>query len=295
MNCMLRIGLLAALLLGATPARAHEPLWGETPITFGFGVIHPEVKFKYFDAGTVRRGGERMRMFEQEYMVDYGFSPKLNVRLMIPYYNALHERRAGGGVRSTTVSGVGDLSLRAKTRIAARQEIGVNQQQSIFYGIKLPTGDDGHRLAGERLDPHSQTGTGNPGIMLGYAWDLERLDDTTWASVVWNRDVGGGFRMGDMLMFDAAYGRWFKPQVEASDLGLNTAFGIHGEFHADDPLGSGRDANNGHRLFGFHVTQMFIQGNHQLRFGVFVPVARSGAQDHSDYPYELRFAFETFF
>lgn len=293
---LLRALLAALLAAGApAPAAAHEPLWGETPITFGFGVIHPEVKFRYFDAGSTRGGGERMRMFEQEYMIDYGFSPKLNVRLMIPYYNNLHQERSRGRLRSTTVSGVGDLHLRAKSRIYSRQEIGLNEQQSVLYGIKLPVGEEGHRLGRHRIDPHSQTGTGNPGLLLGYAWDLERIQDTTWASLVWTRDLGGGFRMGDMVALDAAYGYWFKQQGEAADLGLNTALGLHGEWHAEDPIGKGRTAGNSHRLLGIHLTQMFIRGNHQFRVGVMVPVLRGGQGDHTDFPYELRMAFETFF
>ena len=89
--------------------------------------------------------------------------------------------------------------------------------------------------------------------------------------------------------------RPFRRQREADDLGLNTAVGLHAEYHADDPLGGGRDADNGHRLLGLQATQMFIKGAHQFRIGVFVPVLRGGAQDHSDFPYELRIAFETFF
>lgn len=286
----------ALLLLSCAPAAAHEPLWGETPITFGFGVIHPEYKVRLFDAGSTRRGGERMKMFEQEFMADYGFSPRLNIRLMAPYFNNVHQMRVGGRVRSSVVSGLGDITIRAKSRISAKQGVGISQLQSVLFGVKLPTGRDDHRApGGGRLDPHSQTGTGNPGIVLGYAWDLERIADTTWASVVWKRDIGGGFRMGDMVELDAAYGYWFKRQNEAAELGLNTALGFHGEVHLDDPVGGGRDAGNAHKLLGLHLTQMVIKGNHQLRAGIFVPLMRSGAQDHTDYPYELRFAFETFF
>lgn len=298
---LLAVGALVAAA-SAPPAAAHEPLWGETPITFGFGVMHAEARYMLMDAGS----RDRMRMFEQEYMVAYGFSPKLNLRLEIPYHNNLHEARGGhrhhrpgpgfNRKHSTFVSGPGDVSIRAKSRISARQGIGTNQQQSVLYGLKLPTGADDHRIPGVgRLEPHSQAGTGNFGTVLGYAWDLERLQDTTWASIVWTRDIGGGFRMGDMLLFDAAYGYWVRPQRVATDLGFNTALGLHGEWHDNDPIGGGRHAGNRHALLGVHLTQMVIRGTHQFRVGVLVPFVRSGSEDHTDFPYEFRAAFETFF
>ena len=49
-------GLIAAFTLGVqTTARAHEPLWGETPQTFAFGVIHPEaVSYTHLTLPTKR-------------------------------------------------------------------------------------------------------------------------------------------------------------------------------------------------------------------------------------------------
>jgi hypothetical protein len=290
---ILGMGVLALL---AAPVHAHEPLWGETPTVFGFGVIHPEVKWMYFDAGSTRNGGERMRMFEQEAMIDYAPSAAINLRLEVPYYSNLHEEVVNGEKRSSAISGLGDITLRAKRRFSARQNVGLNVQQSLLYGIKLPTGESHHRAPdGSRADPHDQTGTGRLGILLGYAWGRETIEDTVWASLVWTRDLGSGFRMGDMVMLDAAYGRWVIRPNEASQLGLNIAVGLHGEYHRDDPIGDGQDAGNGHRLFGIQVTPILTKGTHQFRVGVFVPLARSGAQDHTDFDYELRAAFETFF
>jgi hypothetical protein len=237
-----------------------------------------------------------MRMNEVETMLDYAPSTAINLRIEIPYYNNLHEEVVGGQRRAVVISGLGDITLRAKRRFSARQDVGLNVQHSLLYGIKLPTGESHHRDPdGERADPHDQTGTGKLGFLLGYAFDRERIDDTIWTSVVWTRDVGEGFRMGDMVNLDAAWGPWLIRPNEASQTGLNLAVGLHGEYHADDPLGDGRDADNGHRLLGFQVTPIMTQGNHQLRFGLFVPVIRGGAQDHTDFPYEIRAAFETFF
>ena len=293
------VGLMVPLILYAiasTPVKAHEPLWGETPIVFSSGLVHPEVKFKYMDAGDAGDGGERTRMFEQEYMIAYAPRPSLNLRLEVPYHNTLRQEMVDGRVRSAVISGLGDITLGAKSRFKARQEEGLSIQHTLLYGIKFPTGRSDHRDPdGERAAPHDQTGTGKPGIMLGYAVDRETLKDTIWANVEWHRDLGGGFRMGDMIEFNAAYGRWVKFANEADQLGVNLAVGLVGEIHRDDPLGSGRKANNGHRLLGIHVTPIFTKGTSQFRIGVMVPVYRRGPEDHTDFPYELRAAFETFF
>src|SRR3712207_9489495 len=91
--------ILVLVVLGtapAAPAAAHEPLWGETPSVFGFGVLHPELRMMYFDAGRVGRGGTRMRMFEQEYVLGYAPTTATNFRIEIPYHNNLHQAREIG-------------------------------------------------------------------------------------------------------------------------------------------------------------------------------------------------------
>jgi hypothetical protein len=291
----LAVLLGAASVLLAAPARAHEPLWGETPTVFGFGIIHPEVRFGYRDAGSAR-GGVRQRMWEQETMVQYAPSTRLNLMLEVPWMQSLRETRRGGRPRRVVINGLGDAELTAKRRFSVRQAEGLNVQQSLIYGLKLPTGESNHRdVGGGRADPHDQTGTGKPGLILGYAWDRERIDDTVWASVRYHRDLGGGFRMGDALEADTAYGRWLIRPNEASQPGLNLALGLHGELHRADRLEGGRSAGNAHHLLGVQVTPIFTRGSHQVRFGMFVPFARSGPGDHADFPYEVRFAFETFF
>lgn len=284
------------LLLAAAPASAHEPLWGETPTVFGFGIIHPEVRFDYRDSGSLAGGGIRQRMWEQETMVQYAPSTAVNLMLEVPWMESIREQRIGGRRRQVVINGLGDLRLLAKRRFHLEQGEGLNIQHSLVYGLKLPTGESGERdVSGRRADPHDQPGTGKPGLVLGYAWDRERLNDTIWGSLMWDHDLGGGFRMGDMLEADLAYGYWLKRANEAKELGYNLAGGLHGEFHADDPLDHGRSANNGHELLGFQLTNILTKGNHQFRLGVFIPFVHRGPGDHADFPYEVRCAFETFF
>lgn len=290
----MRATLMGALLLLtlAVPASAHEPLWGETPTVFGFGVIHPELRFAFRDAGSTRHGGIRQRLFEEEAMVQYAPSTAVNLMLEIPWMESIRETRG----RRVTLNGLGDIELLAKRRFHVEQGEGLNVQHSLIYGIKLPTGESDLRdVTGRRADPHDQPGTGRPGLVLGYAWDRERIEDTIWASLRYHHDLGGGFRMGEMVEADAAYGRWLKRANEVKELGFNLAAGLHGEFHDDDPLEAGASAGNGHKLLGFQLTPILTKGNHQLRLGVFVPFVRSGPADHAGFPAEFRFAFETFF
>jgi hypothetical protein len=291
--------LMTGVMMGVlgAPAEAHEPLFGETPIVFGPGVIHPEAKFMYFDAGsTGRRGGERMRMFEQEYMVDYGISRYLNLRLEAPYLNNTHGENVGGRVQRTTLSGLGDIMLRAKYRFGLKQATGFQMQHSALFGIKLPTGASNHRFPnGARLNPSEQAGSGKPGFLLGYAWDRETIKDTLWASARWMRDVGGGFRRGDHLELDTAYGYWFKRANTPDELGIIVPIGLHAELAGSDRLDGGRSAGNGYRVAGLQLTGIATKGRNQYRIGVFVPLLRSGDPISTDYPVQIRAAFETFF
>jgi hypothetical protein len=278
------------------PAAAHEPLWGETPTVFGFGIFHPEVRMGYRDAGSTQNGGERQRLLEQETMLQYAPRPALNLLLEIPWVQNTVESRVGGELRRATLSGLGDINIHAKSRISAKQEVGFQLQQTVMYGLKLPTGRSHHRNQfGERAEPHDQPGTGKWGLLLGYAADRETLKDTVWGSVIYTRDLGGGFRMGDMVDANIAYGRWLIQPNEAAELGLNLAVGLHGEWHADDYLNGGARADNGHHLIGVHLTPIVTKGTYQYRLGVLVPIIRGGKESHTDFPVEVRFAVETFY
>ena len=281
---------------GGPSALAHEPLWGETPIVFSSGLLHPEIKVKFMDAGDASDGGERSRMFEQEYMVQYAPSTRLNLRLEVPLRRNLRQELVGGQVRSTLINGLGDIVLSGKSRVGIKQEEGLSIQQTVVYGVKLPTGQSHHLDPdGDRASPHDQTGSGKPGIVLGYAIDRETIKDTIWANVEYRRDLGKGFRMGDMMEFNLAYGRWLRIANEADDLGFNLAAGIYGELHRNDFMGGGVRAANKHTLVGLHITPIITKGRNQFRVGALVPIYRRGPEDHVRFPIELRAAVETFF
>lgn len=286
-----------SLLLGglsALPAAAVEPLWGDMPLTLGKGTFHPVWRTRFLDAGN--RGSGRMRMWEQELMLEYAPTADLNLRLDLPYQNTLQQMGAG----STFVSGLGDVMLRGKQRVGGTRGMGMQSQHSLYYGVKLPTGDDGHHLrfpggARQRLNPVDQTGTGNPGILLGYGWTHEELWDAVWAGATWRRDIGGGFRAGDNVEANATFARWLKRPDEAEELGIKLSAGADGRFHGADSLGRGGSAGNSFGYAGFHVTPVITRGNQILQMGVFVPVVRGGTHHRVDFPFELRLGIESYF
>lgn len=296
---MTRLLALILLLGVVTPAAAVEPLWGEMPLTLGRSTFHPMIRTRYFDAGN--RNSSRMRMWEQELMLEYAPSTALNVRLDIPYLQNIQQVRQGGRSGNSFVSGLGDMTLRAKQRISASRGEGSQSQHSVFYGVKLPTGQDDHHYSfrggvpRRRLDPIDQSGTGNPGLLLGYGWTGETLERAAWAGITWRRDIGGGFRLGDTLEATGTVAQWVKRPNEAEELGIKLSAGLFGQYHTADTDSRGRSAGNEFGYGGFHFTPVITRGNYILQTGIFVPVVRGGAQNRVDFPFEFRFGIETYF
>lgn len=278
--------------LSATPAHAVEPLWGDMPLTLGKDTLHPVWRSRYRDAGG---SGNRMRMWEQELMLEYAPSARLNLRLDLPYLNNLQERGRG----SAFVSGLGDITLRAKQRLSAARGEGSQSQHSLFYGLKLPTGASDKRYdAGpgpRRLDPIDQAGTGQPGLLLGYGWTGETLENAYWSSVVWQRDVGGGFRRGDLVDGTATSARWLKRADAAEELGIKLSLGLNGQYHAADVREGGRGAGNEFGYLGLQLAPVITRSNSIFQVGVLVPFLRTGARHRTDFPFEVRVGVETFF
>jgi hypothetical protein len=264
------------------------------PLTLGKSTLHPVWRSRYRDAGS--SGGNRMRMWEQDLMLEYAPSAALNLRVDLSYLNNLQESRGGG---SAFVSGLGDVTLRAKQRLAVKRGEVSQSQHSLFYGLKLPTGSSHERFdsgsGNRRLDPIDQAGTGKPGVLLGYGWTGETLHDAYWSSIVWQRDLGGGFRRGDQLEATATAARWLKRANAADELGVKLSMGLNGQYHDADVRERGGSAENEFGYLGLHLTPVITRSNYIFQAGVLVPVLRTGASHRTDFPYELRIGVETFF
>ena len=291
------LATLTAVQASRVPAFAHEPLWGETPTVFGPHVLHPEIRFGFMRRGTHTDPGDMSaEEFDQEYGLQYGINRFVNARLRLPAMHMEVTQNIAGTDDEDLVTGVGDAILDVKYRFRLHQDTGLQRSQALIAGWKLPTGDD-DRVApdGSRLPPSDQPGSGKHGVEIGWAGDIEHLTDTWWGSVFYDHELGGGFRKGDMVEVDAAYGRWLVRPGTADDLGFMLAFGVHGEDAASDELEDGSSAENSYRVAGLQMTPIITKGRMQIRVGVFVPLAEDGDESRTDFPYELKAGWEMFF
>jgi len=288
---------IGVALGSVAPVLAHEPLWGETPVIFGPGVIHPEIKIRLVrTGGTPDPGDMRSRMIEQECGLQYGINRFVNVQIMLPVTSMDLDENIAGTVQRTRVSGMGDAMLKAKYRFHLRQEVGFQTAQTLVAGWKIPTGSDQRTGPdGSRLPPGDQPGSARHGIEIGYAYDRERLANSFWASLFFDHEFGDGFRRGDAGELDATYGWWLLRPNVAEELGVNLAVGLHAEASASDRLDGGASALTAHRVAGIHLTPIITKGRNQYRVGLFVPVFKGGNTEETDFGYEIRAGWEMFF
>jgi len=263
------------------PSSAHEPLWGESPQTFGFGVWHPEIRFGFQKEFLLLRGATRLnnpealrRMrFDSVLGIQYAPKTSMNVRIEIPYSIVQSSDRIGGVPRTSRTSGLGDIMLSAKSRFAQRFGEDWKEHQAYTVGLQLPTGQHGGREAsGALLEPSEQPGSGKWGYSLGYAYAYERLKDTLWVSAMFMGDIGGAGSKGEMFTLDANYGYWFKRAHKPQDLGVILAAGTHYEWMGKDRLTMGAAPDTGYSLSALQVSLIATKGTFQFRAGALLPL-----------------------
>ncbi len=273
--------LLAVGLLVPAMAHAHEPLWGESPQTFGFGVLHPEIRFAWENDSALLRGATRianpdaLRMTRLDLLPSVQFAPRptLNLKIEAPLAAVTTQQRIQGRLRTQSVVGLGDVVVSAKNRF--KQHITENYKTQLSYtvGLKLPTGlHNGRMPDGSLLSPSNQPGSGQFGVQLGFAFDYERIKDTVYFSASYRHELTGSYRLGDQLLADVTYGRWLRLANKTGELGVFCAVGPHGEFSDHDHQVGGVDGNSGRSLVGMQASIIAIKGQAQFRAGLLIPV-----------------------
>jgi len=125
------------------------------------------------------------------------------------------------------VAGIGDALLSAKYRFHLRQEKGSRRARRWSFGWKAPTGDDDRGAAGGNAPaPLRSAGKRRHGVEIGYATDRDAARRFGMDERLLQARFGRGFRRGDALEVDAAYGRWVvRPNVMGT--WASTGVGVH--------------------------------------------------------------------
>lgn len=264
----------------AQNASAHEPLWGESPQTFAFRILHPELRYGFENDDLLLRGSTRLgnpdllRRTRSEGLFSLQYAPKtsLNLRIDVPFTQVLTSQRVGGTLRHSGTTGLGNISLSAKSRFYQKFGPDWKVHQAYVIGLSLPTGAGGFYPDGSRIAPSDAPGSNKFGVMLGYSYAYERLQDTVWASAMFASDLGRAGSRGANIEVDANYGYWIRRARKPQDLGLILAGGLHYQYQGQDRIESGNDPNSGYDTAGLQASVIATKGQAQFRAGILVPV-----------------------
>ncbi len=263
------------ILLSPYTSEAHEPIFGLGPHTIFKGGVGVEVEIegeKASGAGQV----EKETVLHTE--IIYGITADTSVTLAVP--NIIDRTREAGG-EEKSISGLGDVSLRAKYRFWRRDRPGVQDAMAFVAGVKLPTGDD---TSTPRL------GSGSTDFTFALAAARESLTWYYFGDVRYrlNTEGGSGLKKGDRLFADLALGvRPFPVEYLKPDLVLLVELNWE-TFMRDELSGVEIEDSGGDRLFvspSFFLTYR----NLAVKGGVQLPVhqALEGEQPEEDYRFKL--------
>ncbi len=278
------VAALSALILVGAPVRANELLWGDTPMTFGAGVVHPDLMVHWEDDDQFIHGRNvvplpvELRQSRSMTMLAVQWAPKpsLNIGVEVPYATMRMVMKDQDFAHHGALSGVGDVTVLVKSRVAQRISGVWKTMQAVTGGIKLPTAARGRYMSDEMpVAPSQRPGSRQLGVVLGYAASYNRLQDMAVFSTRYTKDVTGSERMGDQWTMDASYGRWLQRADQPEQLGICLLAGPHWERAGRDRWFGVRDPSTEHTLLGAQATLLVTKGQGTFRIGAMLPFRRN--------------------
>jgi hypothetical protein len=233
----------------ASPAAAHEPLFGLGPHSIGKYAWALESELEGGDDG-----------WANAYELAYGITPDVTVTAALPYLFGAEDRTAG----------IGDLAFRAKYRFLRRDVPGASDAFALHGGVKLPTGSRPERRS-----------SGTRDYFAGLSFGHEGRSDYAFADVRYR--INGsreGLDRGDVLSIDAAYGirPWKLGYLQPDAVFL---LEVLGQVTGRSSVGGVDDPSSGGKTIGIAPGILFSYRNVMLKAGVRIPlvVDLDGSQD----------------
>lgn len=227
---LVRLAVLAASLLSAVPAlacsvcNAGDPLVqaGDAATEEREVRLALETEWLTAEAEMPEMPGMVEELTQLSARVGAVFSPapRFNLVALLPVVRKEVATHGGGATHEEEVfSGIGDAEVGARWFVVDRSNFSSMSHQSfaLSAGTSLPTGENGAREAGVRLDEHSQLGTGGFGPYAGALWRLEQSRWHAFASVTGRvrSENRFGYRYGPSLGWSVQVQRQLHDRLAA--------------------------------------------------------------------------------
>lgn len=228
--------------------------------------------------------------------ISYGMSTDLTLAATIPY--ARKEVALGGGGRSATTDGLGDIFLFGKYRYYTSNYVGGSTQLAVIGGVKAPTGEtDAVDDAGNRLPMRLQIGSGSTDFVGALtATSVLDYDWAAHASLLYKRNTEGDrdYHFGDFVNYNLALIRqiYHEPYPGPE---LYAGVELNGEYSARDERKGTEVANTGgNRIFLSPTFEAFLSRNWTFESSVQIPVEEdlNGQQPEANTRLVLGFRFQ---
>lgn len=248
--------LAAAALAGVLAARpalacsvcaCGDPLLGSADPAAITGRLRLQLDTEYLrvDAGNEEDASLTDKLTQWSYRVNAVYRPidALSLVATLPLVSK-ELTTVGGGVsaHASDATGMGDAELAARYAVWRGVNLGIGrvQELALTAGTSLPTGANGLRHDGERIDEHGQPGTGAWGPFAGVHYRFEQGSWLGFASVSGRvrTENAHDYAYGSALLW-SAHGQYFPTKRVVVDLGVD------GRYAAVDKLAGGEVPNTG--------------------------------------------------
>jgi hypothetical protein len=239
--------------LAALPARAcsvcgcGDPLLTSTDPAAINGRLRLQFDTEYLrvDAGNEGDPALTDQLTQWSYRLNAVYRPTESLSLVATLPVVSKSIQTVGGGASTPMSdvtGLGDVEVAARYALWRGVNFGIGrvQELAVTAGTSTPTGPNGLRAGGERIDEHGQPGTGSWGPFAGIHYRFEEGSWLGFASLTGRMHTENGYQYtyGSALLW-SVHGQYFPTKRVVVDLGVD------GRYAAVDELAGGTVVNTG--------------------------------------------------
>lgn len=229
------LAIAGALALRAAPALAcsvcgsGDPLLSASDPAALDGRLRLQLDTEYLRvrAGSAADPGVSERLTQRSYRLGVAWRVTEDVAFSatLPAVGKTVERLgAGATTRVSSATGPGDAELAVRYVTWRRTDFGTGRtlETAVSAGASLPSGANGLRANGVRIDEHGQPGTGSWGPFAGLHGRLQQGPWSAFASLSGRvrTENGYGYRYGSALLW-SVHGQYFPSPRVAVDFGLD--------------------------------------------------------------------------